>query len=245
MTCAAIVPRAAVSLAVVALCRLAGASEMSDVMQMDDAHPFGTVKFDQLEWRNTDRGAASVWDGEAWYGGDYNKVLVRSEGERLTGTTSSASVELLWDRIVSRWWSLQAGARNDFGEGPSRSWAALGLEGTAPYGFETQATVYFGEQGRAAVRLKTEYDLYLTQRLIARPKIEANFYSKADPLRRIGAGLSDLELGLRVRYEIRREFAPYVGLNWARLFGTTSDLARASGQGAGDLEFVAGLKIWF
>jgi copper resistance protein B len=218
---------------------------MADMMQMDDARPFATLSFDQLEARDTHSGTAAVWDLEGWYGGDYNKVRLRSEGERLDGVTSDASVELLWDCIVARWWSLQLGARHDLGDGPGRTWAALGIEGTAPYGIATQATVYIGEEGRTSARLKLEYDLYLTQRWILQPKVELNVYSSADPERRLGAGLSDAEIGIRMRYEFRREFAPYVGLDWLRLAGSTSELRRAVGSSASDLQFVAGLKFWF
>ncbi len=219
--------------------------EMADMMQMDDARPFATLSFDQLEVRDTDSGTAAAWDSEGWYGGDYNKIRLRSEGERLDGVTADASAELLWDRIVARWWSLQLGARHDFGDGPGRTWAAVGIEGIAPYGIATQATVYVGEEGRTAARLKLEYDLYLTQRWILRPKVELSVYGSADPQRRLGAGLSDAEIGIRLRYEVRREFAPYVGLDWLRLTGSTSELRRAGGGSGSDLQFVAGLKFWF
>ena len=219
--------------------------EMADMMQMDDARPFATLSFDELEARDTHSGTAAAWDSEGWYGGDYNKIRLRSEGERLNGVTSDASAELLWDRIVTRWWSLQLGARHDFGNGPGRTWAAVGIEGTAPYGIATQATVYVGEEGRTAARLKLEYDLYLTQRWILRPKVELNVYGSADSERHLGAGLSDAQIGIRMRYEFRREFAPYVGLDWLRLAGSTSELRRAAGGSASDLQFVAGLKFWF
>jgi copper resistance protein B len=217
---------------------------MTQVMQMDDSHRFGTVMFDQLEWQTSDAQRAGAWDAEAWYGGDLDKAWLRTEGVYNDGGTSSASAELLWDRTVSQWWSLQAGARNDFGSGSSRTWMAFGLEGIAPYSFETEATLYLGESGRTAARVKTEYDLYLTQRLVLQPKVEINAYGKSDPAGAIGSGLSDVELGARMRYEFRRELAPYVGVNWSRLVGSTSDLARSVGHDASELEFVAGVKFW-
>ncbi len=218
--------------------------EMTQMMQMDDTHRFGTITFDQLEWRNADGRGAAAWDAEAWYGGDYDKVWFRSEGSRSEGETREASAELLWDRTVSEWWNVQAGGRQDFGSGPGRTWVALGLEGVAPYGFFTQATFYVGDGGRTAARIKTECELYLTQRLIVQPKAEVNLYGKGDPARAIGSGLSDLELGVRVRYELRREFAPYVGIDWLRLLGSTSDAASAAGRDASHLQFVAGLRVW-
>jgi len=140
---------------------------------------------------------------------------------------------------------VQAGLRQDFGDGPGRTWGGLGVEGLAPYGFDTQATLYLGEKGRSALRVKAEYDLYLTQRLIVQPKIEANAYTRADPQRSIGTGLSNADLGLRLRYEFRREFAPYVGLAWFKAFGSTAALIRNQGREANDLQVVAGLKVWF
>jgi copper resistance protein B len=219
--------------------------EMAAIMQMDDSARTSKVLFDQLEWRNTAEGNAAVWDAEGWYGGDYNKVWLRSEGERVAGTTQNARADLLWDHTFSRWWSVQAGGRQDFGAGPGRTWAAIGVQGLAPYWFDTEATFYVGEQGRTAVRLKTEYELLFTQRLILQPEGEANLYGKADPARQLGSGLSDLEIGLRLRYEVRREFAPYVGVVWSRSFGGTADRVRESGADASDVQFVAGLRAWF
>lgn len=104
----------------------------------------------------------------------------------------------------------------------ARAWAALGVQGLAPYWFSTEATFYVRGQGRTAVRLKSEYELLFTQRLILQPEAEANLYGKSDPARQLGSGLSDLEIGLRLRYEVRREFAPYIGVVWARQFGGTT-----------------------
>jgi copper resistance protein B len=219
--------------------------EMSAMMQMDDTAGTARVLFDQLEWRNTAEGNAAVWDAEAWYGGDSNKVWLRTEGERVGGMTQNARADLVWDHTFARWWSVQAGGRQDFGGGPSRTWAAIGVQGLAPYWFATEATFYVGEQGRTAMRVKTEYELLFTQRLILQPEGEANLYGKADPARQLGSGLSDLEIGLRLRYEVRREFAPYVGVVWSRAFGGTADRVRESGGDVSDVQFVAGLRAWF
>ena len=218
---------------------------MAAMMQMDDTERVGKVLLDQAEWRDVREGNALVWDAEGWYGNDYNKLWVKTEGERAQGTTHDGRAELFWDRIVSRWWSVQAGAREDFGEGPSRTWAALGVEGLAPYWFNIEATLYAGEQGRSAARVKAEYELLFTQRLILQPEIELNLYGKADPERQIGAGLSDLDAGLRLRYEFRRELAPYVGVAWKRLFGRTAELARSAGGQRSEVQAVAGVRIWF
>jgi copper resistance protein B len=224
--------------------------EMADTMQMDDTARFGKVMFDQLEWRNGDgREGRGTWDAKAWYGGDYNKLWLRSEGRYVsTGNDAGvrdADIEVLWDRVVSRWWNAQAGARQDVGRGPSRTWLSVGIEGLAPQWFETEATFYASDAGRTAARLKAQYDLLLTQRLVLQPFLEANLYGHTDRQREIGSGLSDLEVSVRLRYEIRREFAPYIGLVWLRRFGGTADLVRASGGEASDLQLTMGLRVWF
>ncbi len=166
---------------------------------------------DQFEWRDAQEGDGGAWDAQAWYGGDYNKLWVKTEGERIDGVTRDASADILFDRVVTPWWSAQGGIRQDFGKGPARTWLALGLQGLTTYWFDAEATFYVGEEGRTAARLKADYDLLITQRLILQPYSEINLYSKADPDRQLGSGLSDLELSLRLRYEVRRELAPYVG----------------------------------
>ena len=219
--------------------------QMVQMMQMDDRDRFGKVMLDRLDWRDANGASALEWDAAAWYGGDYDKLWFKTEGERRDGSTEDARAELLWDRIFSRWWSVQAGIRQDFGEGPSRTWAAFGIEGLAPYFFDVEATAYVGEGGRTAARISSQYDLLLTQRLVLQPEAELNLYGKDDPERRIGSGLSDLQIGLRLRYEFRRELAPYVGLAWTRRFGKSADFARAAGEDPNDLQALAGLRIWF
>lgn len=219
--------------------------EMAEMMEMDDTAPYGMILFDQLEWRDTDEGNALAWDGRAWLGGDYNKALLKTEGERID-SEYEGSVELLWDRVISRWWSVQAGVAHDFSAGPSRTWAAFGVQGLAPYWFEVEALVYVGEEGRTRASFSSEYEMFLTQRLILQPKLELNLYGKDDAANGIGSGLSDTEVGLRLRYEIRREFAPYVGVLWSRQFGKTADFVREHrGDDDGEVQFVAGLRAWF
>jgi copper resistance protein B len=219
------------------------AENMRQLMQMDDARRFGTLMFDQLEWRGADGQQAGAWDAQGWYGGDSDKVWLKTEGVRADSRTT-ASAELLWDRVVSPWWDAQLGARSDFGTGPSRTWVAFGLQGVAPYMFDTEATLYVGESGRTAARVKMECDVYLTQRLVVQPKAEVNAYGKRDPARALGSGVSDLDLGARVRYELRRELAPYIGVNWSRMFGSTADLARADGRAFHDLQLTLGVRFW-
>jgi copper resistance protein B len=138
-----------------------------------------------------------------------------------------------------------AGIRQDIRPGPSRTWAAIGLQGLAPYWFDVEATAYIGESGRTHVRLESEYELLLTNRVILQPRAELNVYGKSDPEYGIGAGLSSMDVGFRLRYEWRREVAPYVGVIWTRKFFDTVDLAEAAGAGEDDVRLAVGLRLWF
>src|SRR5258708_11191007 len=183
---------------------------MASMMQMDDRGRTGMVLLDQLEWRHTAEGNAAVWDAKGWYGGDNNKVWLRWEGERLAGATQNARADLLWDHTFARWWSVQAGGRQDFGAGPGRTWAAIGVQGLAPYWFNTEATFYVGEQGRTAMRLKAEYELLFTQRLILQAEGEANLYGKSDPARHLASPLPDLQTPLPLPTPVLPQFPPYI-----------------------------------
>lgn len=216
---------------------------MSDIMAMDDAASYGSIVVDRLEWRAQNDVVA--WEGSAWFGGDYNKLMLKSEGEFTGGDAQQVRTEVLWDHAVARWWNLQAGVRHDSGDGPSRTWAAFGIEGLAPYWIDLETTLYVGDEGRTAMRAEATYDLRLTQRLILQPQFEINFYGKADPERGLGSGLADVQAALRLRYEIRREFAPFIGVHWSGLFGETADFANAAGNDDSELQFVAGLRVWF
>ena len=214
-------------------------------MDMADNKPLGKLLIDQLEAYDGRAGGAQRWDAEAWYGNDLNKLWLRSEGDRRRGTLEEGDVEAFWNHAVAPYWSTQLGVRQDLGVGPGRSWAAFGVQGLAPYWFELEATGYVGQAGRTAARLRVTYELLLTQRLILQPEAEVNLYGRNDPQRRIGSGVSDVQLGLRLRYEIRRQFAPYVGVNWVRRIGTTADYARQDHQPVFDPQLVAGLRLWF
>ena len=152
---------------------------------------------------------------------------------------------MFWDHAFASFWDWQAGARHDSGLGAEREWAAFGVRGLAPYWFNVEATAYAGEEGRTAWRLRGEYEVLFTQRVILQPELEVNLYSKDDSRRAVGSGLSDAEFGLRLRYEIRREFAPYVGVVWQRHFGDAARFARLDGRDASDTQIVAGVRFWF
>ena len=216
-----------------------------DVMNMVDDPLIAKFMLDKLEYTQGDQTDSMVWDGRFSFGHDLDKLWIRSEGERAHGKTQDADAELLWGHTYAAYWDVVTGVRHDFGIGPSRDWAALGIQGLAPYKFDVEATAYAGPSGRAALRLKTAYDLLLTQRLILTPELDANLYTKDDIERGIGAGLSDTALGLRLRYEIRREFAPYLGVDYVQKYGKTADFARTNGDPSHDLRLVAGVRIWF
>jgi copper resistance protein B len=186
-----------------------------------------------------------AWDAQAWLGGDFDKLWIKSEGSTLAGKTQDSKVEALWAHAILPFWDTQLGVRHDFSGGPSREWAAVGVQGTAPYWFEVELTGYVGEEGRTAIRAKTEYDLYITQRLILKPEIELNAYGKPDRPRDIGAGLSDGQFELRLRYAFTRRFAPYVGYVYERKFAGSATLARRAGDAAIDHRAVAGIQFLF
>ncbi len=209
---------------------------------MDDDPFVWKVMADRLEWQ---QGDVLAWEGSAYAGHDRGRLWLRSHGEREQGHDAHASVEVLWGRPVDAWWDLVAGVRQDIGEGPDRSWLALGVQGLAPYKFEISATAYLGDGGRSAASLEAEYEVLLTNKLILQPLVEATLYGRDDPALGIGSGLSEVEAGLRLRYEFRREIAPSVGYEWSRQFGKTADFARDAGEPVQDRHWVAGVRFWF
>ena len=213
--------------------------------RLADEHNFGSLVVDRIENVNTRDNSFVTYDVSAWYGRDYDRAVVKAEGEVDGGKLQETRTELLWSHAVAAYWDAQLGARYDGGVDPGRSWLAFGVQGLAPYWFEMDVAAYVGEEGRTAFRLSAEYDLLLTQRLILQPSFEANAYGKRDAERSLGSGLSDLAAGLRLRYEIRREFAPYVGIERAAKFGGTADFARAAGEHTAETRYVAGARFWF
>ncbi|MFP7721597.1 copper resistance protein B [Lysobacter sp. A3-1-A15] len=203
------------------------------------------VLFNRLEATKGDHGQGQAWEAQGWFGTDLDRLWVRSEGERAEGQVESADLEVLYGRSVTPWWDVLAGVRHEFEPGPSRSWAAIGVQGLAPYMFEVSATAYVGESGRTAAQVEVEYEVLFTNRLILQPLVELEFHGQDDPARGIGSGLSRAEAGLRLRYEIRREFAPYIGLVRERAFGGTADYRRAEGEPVDDTLLVAGVRVWF
>ena len=216
-------------------------------MQGHTAHDMSVnyfVLFDQLEWQTGNGSDAFSWDTKGWVGQDRNRLWFRTEGDRSGGRTEQAQVNLLYGRAITRWWDVTAGVRLDTLPDTPRSALALGVQGLAPYWFEVEASAYIEPSGRTHVRVETEYDLLITNRLVLQPLVEFEVYGSADRERLIGTGLSTGEVGLRLRYAFRRELAPYVGVVWTRRFSGTAGQARAAGQDVTGTRLAVGLRTW-
>jgi copper resistance protein B len=207
-----------------------------------------TSKFliDQLETRIRNGRDGYFLNAEAWYGGDINKLWLKTEIEGEFGHgPEQTEVQALYSRAIDPWWNLQAGVRYDFRPDPERAYLVLGIEGLAPYWFEVDAAAFVSNKGDVSARLEVENDLRLTQKLILQPRIEMDLAAQDVPEIGVGSGLSSAEAGLRLRYEIKREFAPYVGVAYERAFGDTADFRRAGGDKAGGWNFLVGVRAWF
>jgi copper resistance protein B len=203
------------------------------------------VLFDQLEWQSAEGGRAGSWANNGWVGGDINRFWFRTEGEGERSRLGTAQAHALYGRAFARWWDVVLGIRQDFQPGPAQTWAVVGIQGLAPYWFDIEATAYVGASGRTHARFEAEYELLLTNRLILQPIAEFEIHGTSDRERGIGVGLSTIDAGIRLRYEIRREFAPYVGLVWSRKFFGTADFAREAGEEVGGTRLALGARMWF
>jgi copper resistance protein B len=208
---------------------------------------FAHILLDQFEGRTGASGSQLRWDGEGWIGTDMNRIWLKSEGFSDKARVSDGDHEALYDRPIPRmrYFDAQVGVRADLDSDPVRVWAALGIEGTAPYFFQVAPTLYVRNDGNVAGRLTGSYDLLLSQRWIVQPEAELNFYSKDDPGRRIGSGLSDLDAGVRLRCEVRRKFGPYIGFAYNGTYGNTASYSRQAGESTSNPRFVFGLRLWY
>ena len=207
---------------------------------------FSQLMLDRLEYRAHKGANGYAWEGEGWIGGDINRFAFKTEGEgEVGGPLESAEVQALYSRALNPWFNVEAGVRQDFRPQPQRTYAVVGIEGLAPYWFEVGAQAFLSNKGDAHLRLEGSYDQRITQRLILQPAAEMNVAAQDVPELGIGSGISDIELGLRLRYEFAREFAPYVGVHWERKLGDTARYARAAGEGASVTSLVLGARFWF
>ncbi|MFP5434424.1 MAG: copper resistance protein B, partial [Alphaproteobacteria bacterium] len=215
-------------------------------MHEQGGQAFYQVMFNLAEVQVRQGRDAYRWDGEAWFGGDINRLTIKSEGEGVFRQgVESAEVQALYSRAIGPYFNLQAGIRHDIQPSPSRTYATIGFEGLAPYWFEVEGAVFLSDKGDVLGRLEGYYDQRLTQRLVLQPRVEFNLAAQDVPQNRIGSGLVDAELGLRLRYEITRQFAPYVGVSYEAKTGRTADYARADGEDPTTTSLVAGVRIWF
>jgi len=203
------------------------------------------LKVDELEARDGDEGTVTAWKGHFWAGKDLNKLWIKTEGERLDGDTENAEFQLLYSRAIDPNWDLQLGLRHDSKPEPTRDWIAIGFYGVAPYFFEVDSAMFVNDDGQVNLRVDVEYELMLTQKWVLAPEVKVNWFSKDDNDLDIGSGFADIEAGIRLRYEITRQVAPYVGIHYERLFGDTRDIARGEGEETSDTQAVAGIRFWF
>jgi len=181
-----------------------------------------------------------VWEGSFWIGYDLNKLYLYSDGEATADGLETSQNELVYSRAIAPFWDTQIGLVYDKNTDASRTWGEVAISGLAPYYFETRAALLFNAEGNIGLRLDAEYEILFTQKLILTPSLEADFYTKDDPKMSLGSGLSNIEAGLRLRYEIRREFAPYIGVTWEKTFGNTRDFNPID-----ETNFLVGVRFWF
>ena len=204
------------------------------------------ILIDQLEARIRNGRDGYFLNAEAWYGGDISKLWLKTELEGEFGRSpEQAEVQALYSRAIDPWWNLQAGVRYDFRPDPRRAYLVLGIEGLAPYWVEVDAAAFVSNKGDVSARFEAEVDQRLTQKLILQPRVEFDLAAQDVPEIAIGSGLSSAEAGLRLRYEIVPEFAPYVGIAYERAFGDTADFRRAADDKAGGWNLLVGVRAWF
>ena len=213
--------------------------------ELDD-QIFTFFQMDRNEYRLSDGEDTYVWEAQGWAGTDYHKLAFKTEGERvLDGDLEEAEVQVLYSRLISDFFDAQVGIRYDLQPNPERAFAVIGLQGLAPRFFEVDTALFISEDGDVSARLEAEYELLITQRLVLQPAVEVNIAARRVEELGIGSGPTDFEVGLRLRYEIVREFAPYVGLNYERDIFDTADLTREEGGDVGAASVVAGIRFFF
>ena len=214
-------------------------------LRLADEHAFYGVLVDRLERVDNGKGHELTYDTRAWFGYDYDRAVLKAEGDIEQGRLQQASTELLWSHALTTFWNSELGVRYDTGHGPDQGWLALGVAGLAPYWFELDATAYLGDDGQTALAVEGEYELSLTQRLVLQSRAELTAYGKDEAERGQGRGLSELVAGARLRYEFSRQFAPYVGWEWAAALGNRADQVREEGEATQETRWVAGIRFWF
>ncbi len=225
------------------------------VAQAQDAMPamdmtgtpatYAAMRIDLAEYRFSHQGDSLQWEGEGWIG-DQDRLLLRSRGEGETGQgLDDVEIEAAWSHAISPWWNLQAGLRQDIQPVPARTHAMVGIEGETPYRVAVLAEAYLSDRGQASGRLELSADERLTRQVVLQPRAEITLSAQSEPDERLGAGLTNAELGLRLRYEVTRKLAPYVGFAWTWTGAQTAAWRRAAGEAVSTRSIVAGIRTWF
>ena len=229
------------------LAAVAGSAAAQDIphdkAQAHERRTFHMVRA-EVDYSRPDGEDVLRWEGDAWIGGDRRKLWLRSDGEHEDGDLYEASLEALYSRSVATFWDLQVGVRQEF-EPDSTTYLAAGVQGLAPYQFETEAFAYLSDEGDLGVRLLQSVDVHLTQRLILEPEVELELQADDVPERGLGAGFTEAALSAQLRYEFSRKFAPYLTVAWERRLGETASIARAAGDDVETTSLRAGLRVWF
>ncbi len=213
---------------------------------MESADPLlASIQFSKLEAGVAEDPVPQRVEARAWAGYDLDKLWLRSDVERSGGHTEAADLEVLYGRAITPFWDMVAGWKHDFEPSPDRDWLAVGFQGLAPYMFEVEATAYVNADGDTALDVMLEYEMMLTQRLVLSPEVEFVVNGYDDAATGAGSGLAKVEAGLRLRYEVRREFAPYIGIHWERAYGDSADFAREEGEAVDDIYAVIGIRAWY
>ena len=230
--------------------RIFGPAEMAAAReQLREEHgdiETSKVLIDQAEVKLRNGRDGYAWDAQAWYGGDIDKLWIKTEGEgEFRDKVEKAEVQALWSHAIDPWFDLQLGVRHDFRPDPERTYLVAGVQGLAPYWFEVDGALFLSNKGDLSARFEGEYDLRITRQLILQPRAELEVALQDVPEIGMGSGISSAEIGARLRYEITPQFAPYVGLEYERVFGATADFTRARGEKPGGFSFLLGVRIWF
>lgn len=212
---------------------------------MEDDPVLVKVMVDQLEKRSGDGEDPWVLEADAWIGKDLHKAWFKFEAEHVDGKLEEFEIQALYSHAIDPYWDFQIGWKHDNKPKPEKDWLAIGFKGLAPYWFEIDAAAFISDGGQVNFNLNAEYEWMLTQQWVLSPEAEINIYTKDDDTREIGSGVSDTQLGLRLRYEIKREFAPYIGLNWTKKYGDTADHVREEGEDTDNVQVVMGIRAWF
>jgi copper resistance protein B len=213
-------------------------------LKLADEEKFGRIWIERLERGFSKDAPYTGFEGQAWFGSDINRLSLKVEGDYSNGVFDESRNEALWAHAISPYWDTQIGIRQDTGLVPNNTWLAFGIQGLAPYWFHLDAEGYVTTQGQTSLRVEGSYDMYLTQRIVAQPRFEVNAYGKQqDPY--YGSGLNNSSLGFRVRYEISRQFAPYIGVQWINTYGQTRTMAAIDGASAQQTAFIAGIRVWY